>query len=550
MSDESLPVEDNEQAGLSANFSLWQEQLDRLEAELPAAQAEGDFPEWWWVRSRIDLDNEIKDQIRNGGPGAEDVYTYFQLYTRQNELKGQVQKNRYVYDPLRVVAGEFGAGPLGQALNQEAEDGPLHNNILRVLADTGKKDGGVEVWSDPEMEVLKNAYGLDSLKGLFGIGGDAFKDKVRGMMVSESVVTIIRHTEGDEEKKWPECQEDNHQWMTEVLSRATGIDEAEASSYVFGASRRNTGPSKVPDIIRKFEHFGSDKIRALTNRTGIYGLFSYSIDQLERMDKFVSDPAAVASQLEDHDVNVVMINRFGDHSGIFEDLPDELDAGERTLFFEISSLSDIYRTGSALKKHGINPSTIILAAHSGPGEFATADLRDPEAKKYELAVVAGTTAVSRLINEQTTGNPLEIERPIPQAQGIGRFVADYMKPSRSIDDPAEDEGRKKIIFVACNVATDVDVNTREVLDEQSHEPVDSVVSSLGKNLAAKGVNGVDIYGAASKMQAEKTTLGIIFTDDNVTNVTRRRPIDAVRVRVDRGSITKDAVKEIGLRRAA
>jgi hypothetical protein len=246
---------------------------------------------------------------------------------------------------------------------------------------------------------------------------------------------------------------------------------------------------------------------------------------------------------------VAMVNRVGDHNGVMSMLPGAIDDDrQRTVFFEINRLADIYRYMGKLHKAGIKPSTLILAAHSGPGQFIVADDRQPEMRKKDAARIAARQLVA-IQNVDGTLDKGSTGYSMHGMKGMARLVDDYMQPSRSIDDDDLDEGRKKIIFWACSAGTETDMFDGPSTSEKQKIGSESVISQLSKDLLQEGVHSlVDIYGANDKIQMRSTNAGIEFTGTPAGMGLERVSVAAEKMSLGGGQLKHIQVKDIPLRK--
>lgn len=531
---------------LEQDFAVWQERLDRLEQESTGLTETGQFPDWWYDEPnpvptlRHSLQEETSDPTN--------LSRYYELYRKDKELTATIRGRAMFGHPLTGVAETFGTERMSQAFQAEAADGPLHAAVLDAL----KSAQGPLGLLTHELSMLRVAYGYQTATELLGLGGDEYSDEVGSLLRNSQPIRWMRYIDQEREEgaTWPETQEATRKWMTQAIQAVSGMEADEAAEYVHTASRRGYD-ELILSVIQKFDHFGTDRIRAISQATGIHGLEGYTIEQLERMETFATDPQKAAKQLAEHDVTVVLINRVGDHSGVLQDVADTWDDDkERTLFFEVNNLMDIMRRGAALEKADIHPSTLVLAAHSAPGQFMVSDDREPGAKRRSIATVAGRRLVE-IANADSELRPGDRAYAMHGMKGVSRLVESYMQPSRGIDDPVTDAGRKKIVFQACNAATEGPVVDKDEQGEKVELGMDSVISRLGNDLIESGVtSNVDIYGAAETIQMHRTEHGAGFSGSPEDLGRDRPPVNATRVRVQSGKLEKDEVAEIAMRKAA
>jgi len=340
----------------------------------------------------------------------------------------------------------------------------------------------------------------------------------------------------------------NQRWMAQALVAATGIAEDEAMAYTFAASRIGGEPDII-GVLDRFDHFGTERLQDLAAFTGINAFEDYNLDQLKLMEDLLRRPGETAKYLADHDVTVVMVNRVGDGSSALTNTAEIFDDGKgRTLFFEINSMSDIYRHMLKLRDLEVKPSTLVLAAHSAPGQFIVSDIREPSEPRRNIATVLGRN----LVQSVNDGDELEegdFGYSMHGMKGFARIIEDFMQPSRAIDDAEEDEGRKKILFQACEAATEV--NSRDIDDEGNTIVLGmaSVASQLGADLLESGIqSSVDIYGAPTSIQLHKSEQGVRYSSNPTTLEGERQPQHAVRIRVEHGQLDKHEVDEVAMHR--
>lgn len=450
---------------------------------------------------------------------------------------------------MALVLAQLNEATVARGFNAEPENGPLHGALVAELGDA---------YVDPAvLESLRQAYGVETVTDLLGVQGDGYAKQLREALLQKGALAKMRYA--DERRnpdfKWSDTQEAIQDWMAQALMAATGVSHDEAMNYAFSPTRKGWEIEEyTADIVAKMNYFGAERLKRLATVTGIYGLDAYSMEQLERMVAFTDNPEASAEQLEHHDVSVAMVNRFGDYSGVLQGTAADFDdTAGRTLFFEITSMADIYRHMINLRKAGIRPATLLLAAHSGEGQFHVSDKRfsSAEQRRADFAGVAGPALIASIVKKENDKQPGVTGYSMHGMSGLARVVEEYMQPSRAIDDDAADLGRKKIIFSACYAGKETAVKDINVAGETYQIGIDSVVSRLGKDLLASGIKtNIDIYGAPDGMQMHRTERGLRYSGQPVDLEHGRTPLHAVRVRVEAGDIATNAIDEIVLRKVS
>lgn len=532
------PVEDN--------LAYLEDRLQRLAAEAPGLSGTNQYPEWYYEDTeRL---REIVPQLQQEAADPGNISRYYVLFAKEAELRGAITGHEQSH-PVQALAYQLGVDVLGKALGAEPMDGPIHTGMLENLHETLQSSNDCLI---PELNTLKTAYGLETATELLGISGDEYSDQIREFMRGPQAFRWIRHLdEGyDGDRSWEENREATRDWINRAVGVASGMSVSEASEYAFTVSRRSDDESII-SVIRAFDHFGVDRIRALTQATGIRGLEGYSIEQLERMEAFANDPEQAAERMQDHDVIVAMINRVGDYSGVLQDVAADFDDdNKRALFFEIDDMGDIYRRMSVLHKAGIKPSTVVLAAHSAPGQFMVSDVRekDPALHRRDIATIAGRKLVA-MAHAGGEVDPGDFGYSMHGMKGLARLVDTYMQPSRAIDDADADAGRKKIIFQACSAAVEDEMNDKDDNGEKVQLGMESVISQLGKDLIESGVKtNIDIYGAPGTIQLHRSERGVHYSGHPEGMGEDRPHMNAERIRIENGVLSKEEVHDIALRK--
>jgi hypothetical protein len=408
-----------------------------------------------------------------------------------------------------------------------------------------------------ELKLLTKVYGLDRPTDLFGVvlQGDQENSRLKNILRKPNTLKWMHHlevnkSEGFDDKSYKEKQQLDYYWMSEVISLTGEVEPRLAQDYCFSAYKGDISET-LPKILEAFDTFGAERLKGISDFFGIYGLEAYSIDQLSAMEKILIDPQGESARLANHDVQVVMVNRTGDHNGVMRSSSEKMDDGNnRTVFFEINTLGEIYRYANKLKQLGIKPSTLVIAAHSNKGRLTIADDRNPDNKKYTQATVVGKKLVELLHQDaggriKDGGDEMRFHS-INGLNGAARIVDELMTPSRGIDNP--EIGRKQVIFEGCYLGSETAVTDIEDSGQLYISEVDSFVGQFASDLAKQGVEGVDIYGAADGLQTEKTAKGIKFTGMPTFNdgESGRSALRAEKMVVDNGRVVRTRVDEIDL----
>lgn len=532
---ESSPADD---------LALLQTKIDALEIEMLSTEGMSHLPSSWY-------DHVVPDDIELKLENPADVARYIELQTRFAALAEQLYAAPSS-EPVRPVSTAklfttatslLSPEQIAKVVVAESDDGSVRAALLEVLAT--KPD-------EETLEIIQQTFGLEKLTQLFAIKGkpyaDAVHEQLRDPEVLSAIETVLHPMNSD--GSFPESAIVRQSLVEQVLKDSYGLSETEVRDYGF-STVHGYETEQIIDLFKRLDHFGIDRLRAITKATGIIGIESYSIAQLERMERLVADPEEFAEELRSHDVSVVLINRYNSDNSLMSKLAetfDDTNGSARTLFFEIANPTDIYRTFAELQKTGIKPATVAIAAHGSAGGFVLKDDRNPNAKKVRWLVTDGKKATAVENASFAESGRDQINTGMHEMQGLARLVEDYMQPSRSIDDDPADSGRKKIILVTCQMAAET---PQFDLDEDGNKVqigLESVVSQLGKDLAASGVqSSVDIYGAVESIQVLPTAKGVRLASSPTSFGGEREAAVATRVQLDAGTIHVEVVDEITLR---
>ncbi|MFZ2544799.1 MAG: hypothetical protein WAW80_02385 [Candidatus Saccharimonadales bacterium] len=217
---------------------------------------------------------------------------------------------------------------------------------------------------------------------------------------------------------------------------------------------------------------GPDTIVRLHEQLGLVNIDNYAPEDLQSLVKLLDGNQEYIKQLQNGDVTVAFADAYGDHNGA---LSQTFDAYRRdngkTLMFEISSPSDLYRRMIMLKKLGIKPSTLAVSAHGRPGGT---DFGNKTGGDFG---VVSSEMVSSVYNDRRSFNLADAR--------LDRIAGDeFMQVSKGIDDGLDVTGRRRIIINSCS--SDVEFNAG----------VPSTAETVARTV---GRDDVDVYGASDTM---------------------------------------------------
>lgn len=334
-------------------------------------------------------------------------------------------------------------------------------------------------------------------------------------------------------------------WMRDALMLATGIeDEDEADNYSFSLSKSLFGEYELHTMITTINNLGKDRLHAINEFSGIHAIGAYNTEQLERMEKLAEHNEQEIDYLRRHDVVVAFINREGDHNGISFDIAERIDdEAKRTLFFEITDPAQIYQSMKQLNDMGILPTTLIFASHGGAGQYAISE----KPKIGEAEGLSHFTTIHDQAFLDTRETNFLKGYSIDTANGLIRAVQKFMQPSRGIDDPDQDMGRKKIISLSCEFDAEAQQAQLDTNGEAIGGEKTTLLRKFGEAIMKKLPNEhIDIYGAdISTNSSTRTDKGLHY---NTLRQGRYSPYAASVLHID-GSETKwHKLNEIKLRK--
>lgn len=227
--------------------------------------------------------------------------------------------------------------------------------------------------------------------------------------------------------------------------------------------------------MQKMYYLGPETLNRLNQTFGLENIWRYSaleLDTLVALDR--NDPDKI-DWLREGDVTVVFEDLRNDYNGAMTEYNNYFKPSGRTIRFELTNPSDIYRRMAYLKKRGIKPATFVYGAHGEPGKTHAGEIKT---KDHDTETVFAASAYFTSKESSYRSNEIAIQ----QTQ-FGRLVRDYMQPNRGIDCDPENVGRKQVILSTCSG----DVSYDDGWD-QYHSIAEAVASSL-----KEGDDNVDIY---------------------------------------------------------
>jgi hypothetical protein len=472
-------------------------------------------------------------------------------------------------DYMRVVqfssdeTAKFGNNPKGYFYNNTLRDlcEITPNNLKRLyfsdVENNSYKDMLKTVFTMPKIELgyavsavthLKTVYDSDNILGVINNKDNVDPIVVQaGASVRSGSLSLMTLERADIGHNIQNGTQEAREWYREAIMAATDVEDAsQADSYTYALSRGNFGMYLTDGLAKRINEFGPAKLQTILEFSGISSLSSYTDEQLTLMHEVATGNQDEIDRLKQHDVNVVFVNRDGDHNGVSAEVTQRVDdEQQRTLFFEISNPLQIYQNMKKLHELGITPSTMLFAAHGSAGQYIISERPALDESKGVMHVASHHG--QDLLDEVTKDDPKLEGYSLEKANGLIRSIERFMQPSRGIDDPDNDLGRKKIISLSCQFDAEV---FRAVIGpdgERMRIAKVSLMRRLGEVLAERLVDQqIDIYGAdISTNKQTRTQSGFHY---NTMRNGAISPYTASVLHVDGTSLSWHKLNEVKLRK--
>jgi hypothetical protein len=210
-------------------------------------------------------------------------------------------------------------------------------------------------------------------------------------------------------------------------------------------------------INQLMQTFSVQSIDELSADMGVVNIDRYDTSDLLNLYALMHESDVSVKRreyLKQGDVTVVFCDAFGDYNRAFDPVAS-MYRGQlgRLLLFDVSTAEEIYRRMVQLKKHGIKPANVVIAAHGNPGTTGFGRL----GKGFDFVSTA------ELANDKSV---------VLDEANLGRLASDeFMQPDKY--------GKRKIIIDSCSSA-------------EEYPGVKSVAESI-----LKSINRLDVvvYGA-------------------------------------------------------
>lgn len=238
-------------------------------------------------------------------------------------------------------------------------------------------------------------------------------------------------------KNWgeKEIEQSNakREWADKYLERVVGMRKDMRDDLLF-ASYSRISDKTTGHVVNKrmgvmlettafnMKSLGPEKAAELREHAGIVNFDYYYADQLHLTAELLRGNPTVVEHLKQHDVVLHISDARGDYNGSLSNNHAVYATQEaRTVVFEISDPANFYRHLLSLEKHGIKPSTLVVAAHGNVGLLGFGD----EDKQF-------------VFSQQHVG----------KTSGLRHVVKRFMQDDRGIDNP-DAKGLRRVILDSC-----------------------------------------------------------------------------------------------------
>lgn len=182
---------------------------------------------------------------------------------------------------------------------------------------------------------------------------------------------------------------------------------------------------------------GAANIATLREKLGIENWWVYEESDLRTLLGVVNNDKETIQFLQDGDVSVVFSDMLNDHNGAISNNDQYIKKSGRTLRFELTLPSSMYRLMGLLRSRGIKPATFVYAAHGVRGGITLPNDGIMWAEKDFM----------RDDDPKYADKDMYLD---PTAGGLYTLADKYMQPNKGVDCEAELIGKKQLIVHSCD----------------------------------------------------------------------------------------------------
>ena len=499
------------------------------------------------------ITKETQEYLRSSELVPEDILIDYARFLKRTSEFSEDQTPAYWIKLDQLL--EMDTKNLDVLYRSEVQDNPLHGMLQHELAINNTSS------IRSATDIIKKHYDVTYITQLFEMDAVQQDPNIQALLASlgsgDVKLWVLYGVEARTRAYEPllaRGTQENRKAMRAMMAAATGVSLELADSYTYQASRATMGEYMLDDIADRVRTFGPEKLSAVFEFSGISALSGYSEDQLERMYRLAINDKEEIERLRSHDIIAMFINMEGDHNGVSSEVAARMDdAAERIVFFELSEPQEIYLRMKQLSELGIAPSTLIFAAHGSAGQFHIG--KRPALDSDQPVNYITTIYETWFIEDRIAAIREEMGKDsyvfsIDKANGLIRAIERFMSPSRSVDDPDQDSGRKKIISLSCEFAGETPQRIRGDQGEALQGEKTSLLRKLGEVIAAKLPDEhIDIYGAdISTNRQTRTDGGFYYNQFDKNTSAGIVPHAASVLHVDGQILSASTVDEVKLRK--
>lgn len=309
----------------------------------------------------------------------------------------------------------------------------------------------------------------------------------------------------------PQSPEQYNQFVSDVYKKsrllltAAGYPAEMVSQYMTAAAIRNKNnegtltatdyKKELKSMVDQSLRVGVDNIKKLYTAVGMENIWNYSDFDIDTLLLLIDKDPDEIERLKAGDVTVVMTDIRGDYNRAMTHqvaLDGYAKPSGRTLRFELTQASDIYRHMIFLNRLNIYPSTLVFAAHGLPGATGIGAGHD----RVEFAVTGGKFGVQK-------DKQIQIDKT-----SIGRLKDEYMQPNRGIDSSDDVKNQKVLVLYTCSGDEQVELEHGQF-------------SSVAEEVALAVGKGAVVYAGEKSLFITAEDDGVQFVDHGLYHQTGR-----------------------------
>lgn len=240
---------------------------------------------------------------------------------------------------------------------------------------------------------------------------------------------------------------------SEFLLRSAGFPQEMITQYIAPAvirHKKETGyvdifafKKEMEEMVGQSVRIGESNIQKLYNTFRMENIWNYTNEDIDRLLLLINKDETVIEHLRSGDVTVYLTDIRGDYN---QAMTNEVVKNayakdpDRTLRFELTRASDMYRHMIFLNRLNIYPSTLVFASHGAPGATGMGVGTD----RIEFVTKRGQDGLQK----ENTNKQVQIDQT-----SIGRLVNEYMQVNKHGDL----KNQKVVVVYSCSGDAQVEV---------------------------------------------------------------------------------------------